>query len=79
MKKRTILGASLLLTLVGAAFATAAYKTTCGEVVYSVDQEFFEKQGDWIEHVSTLNEIYCGTPAGELISDDLHGHYEILR
>ena len=50
------------MTLVGAAFATAGYETSCGKKVMSVDETFFE--GDKIAYedfMRDINEINCGT------------------
>lgn len=55
----------ILLTLAilagTAGMSAAVYMTTCGVPVNSVDMEFFDTLGEWIDYVEEMNEIECGT------------------
>lgn len=59
MKKKLCIFASALCIGISV-YATVEFKTTCGYVGHTVNQEYFESKQEYQEYVNSLNEIYCG-------------------
>lgn len=52
--------------------SATVYMTTCGVPVNSVDMEFFDTLGEWIDYVEEMNEIECGTRGSGAIQQKIY-------
>lgn len=59
MKRKVILGALLALSLVSVGYACKIV-TTCGKIVTTVGEGYFESRAEFLTFLQETNELRCG-------------------
>ncbi|MDO4790269.1 MAG: hypothetical protein Q3998_04805 [Porphyromonas sp.] len=59
MKRKVVLGALLALSLVSVGYACKIV-TTCGKIVTTVGEDYFETREEFLDFIQETNELRCG-------------------